>query len=199
MKVFNLMVLAIVLLTSCSGPKIVNSWRDPAVTVDTANLNKFMVAALLKNPTVRRQVEDQMASVVPGKAIQSYKEFGMGELKDNDDAYNQQLKAKGFDGVVIMRITSIDSSQRWVAGSYPSYYYGGWRGYWGASWNGFYQPSYVTTDQTYNIEVNVYSLKSNKLIWTGSSTALNPDGGSSDYRNISREVYRKMRLEKFIR
>ncbi len=198
MKLFYLMGLALVILTSCNTPRIVNSWRDPAVTVDTARLNKFMVAALLKNQTVRRQVEDQMAAIVPGKAVQSYKEFGMDELKDNEEVYNQQLKAKGFDGIVMMRIASIDSTKRWVAGSYPTYYYGGWRGYWGVSWNGFYRPSYVTTDQTYNIEVTVYSLKSNKLIWTGSSTAVNPDGGSSDYKNICREVYRKMRVEKFI-
>src|ERR1700710_2686034 len=144
MKMFYVMGVALVLLTSCSTPRIVNSWRDPSVTIDTASLNKFMVAALLKNQTVRRQVEDQMAAMVPGKAIQSYKEFGMDELKDNEEVYNQQLKAKGFDGIVMMRIASIDSSKRWVAGTYPAYYYGGWRGYWGVSWSGFYRPGYVT-------------------------------------------------------
>ena len=73
MKMFYVMGAALVLLMACNTPKIINSWRDPTVTIDTASLNKFMVAALLKNQTVRRQVEDQMSAMVPGKAVQSYK------------------------------------------------------------------------------------------------------------------------------
>ena len=197
MKAIFSIGLIITIFTSCSSTRIVNNWRDPDTSINPVNLNKFVVAALLKNQAVRRQVEDQMASFVPGKAIPSYKEFGTNELKENDETYNQKLKAEGFDGFVIMRIASIDSSRRFVSGNYPTYY-GNWRRYWGVSWSGFYEPSYYTTEQTYNIEVTVYSLKSDKLIWSGTSTAVNPSGDSSPYNDVSKEVYKKMKNEKFI-
>lgn len=66
--------------------------------VDTAKVRQFVIAALLKNPAVRRQVEDQIAAQFPGKAVQSYKELGENELKDDDAMYNQKLKNDGFDG-----------------------------------------------------------------------------------------------------
>lgn len=192
--------VALLLLAACSSTRIVNTWRDPSVTVNTAKINKFLVAALLRNETVRRQVEDQMASEVPGKAVQSYKEFGLKELKESDDNYNAKLKADGFDGIVMMRIASIDSSTRFVQGGYPEYpwYYGGWRRFWGVSWTGYYEPSYYTTDKIYNIEITVYSLKNDKLIWSAISTAVNPSHDSKAFKNIAREVYRKMKQEKFL-
>jgi hypothetical protein len=197
MKAVIFLSLSLAVLTSCLSTKIVDTWRDPAVTINTASLNKFVVAALLKNQTVRRQVEDQMASLVPGKAIQSYIEFGIAELKENDDVYNQQLKSKGFDGIVVMRVTSVDSTTRYVQDNYPTYY-GSWRRYWRASWSGFYEPGYYATDKTYNIEVTVYSLKSDKLVWSGISTAVNPSGSSRVYKNISNEIYSKMKMEGFL-
>ncbi len=37
-------------LSACNpGTQITHSWRDPSVTVDTAKIGKFVVAALLGN------------------------------------------------------------------------------------------------------------------------------------------------------
>ena len=197
MKQVLILVLGAALLASCSSTKITNSWRDPSVTVNEASISKVLVAALLKNETVRRQVEDQMASLLPGKAVQSYKVFGLKQLTEDDNVYERRLNTDGFDGIVMMRIASIDSTTRLVTGNYPMYY-GSWRRYWAASWMGYYEPSYYTTDKTYNVEVTVYSLKQNKLIWTGTSTAVNPSGSSKPYENISKEVYKKMKEQQFL-
>ena len=64
MSRFSLLLCGILMLLSC-GPTthIVDSWRDPEVTVDTAKVHKFVVAALLKNQTVRHQVEEGWASL----------------------------------------------------------------------------------------------------------------------------------------
>ncbi len=54
-------ILSVLFFSACSSnTHIVNSWRDPDVTVHADSLNKFVVAALLKNPAIRRQVEDEM-------------------------------------------------------------------------------------------------------------------------------------------
>ncbi|HEX4851239.1 MAG TPA: hypothetical protein VFV08_10550, partial [Puia sp.] len=146
--------------------RIVSSWRDPGVVVKTAELRKFIVGALLKNETVRRNVEDKMAAEFPGKAVQSYVVLGLSELKETDEYYANRFKSEGYDGFVVMRLVKVDNDTRYVPGTYPSYY-GGWRGYYGYAWSGYYDPGYYTTDKTYYVEVNVYSLLRNKLIWSG--------------------------------
>lgn len=179
-----------------TSTQIVDSWRDPDVMVDTAKVRQFVIAALLKNPAVRRQVEDQIAAQFPGKAVQSYKELGESELKDDDAMYNQKLKNDGFDGIVMMRLVDVDKSSRYVPGAYP--YYGSWRGYWRYSWRGYYDPGYYTTDKYYNVEVTVYSLIRDKLIWTANTSTVNPSGRGELFAEVSKAVVKKMKSEGFL-
>lgn len=198
MKKSICILLVTAALASC-GPstRIINSWRDPQVVVKTGEINKFMVAALLKNQSVRRLEEDHMASLYPGKAIQSYIEFGSEELKENEDVYNQKLKAEGYDGVVVMRLVNVEKNTRYVPGSYPLYY-NTWHGYWRYSWPGFYDPGFYTTDKTYEVEVTVYSLRRNKLIWTCITSTVNPPGRGELFDSVIRTVNEKMKKQGFI-
>jgi hypothetical protein len=202
MKKYNKYLYVFLLLAGLSacnpGTKIIHSWRDPSVTVDPAKIGKFVVAALLKNQTVRREVEDDMASRFPGKAVQSYKEFGDGNLKESEDFYNSRLKDEGYDGIVVMRLVNVDKNVRYVPGSYPVYYRS-WRGYWGYSWTAFYDPGYYTTDRSYDVEVNVYSLTPGRLIWTASTNTINPPDRDKMFRDVSRIVYTKMKKEGFLK
>jgi hypothetical protein len=187
-----------VILFGCGGgTRIVSSWRDPNVSLDTNNIHKFVVAALLKNQSVRRQVEDNMVAMFPAKAVQSYKEFGDDSLRENDEVYNQKLKSEGYDGIVVMRLVSVDRQQYYVPGNYPAYY-GSWRGFWRYSWTGFYDPGYYATDKNYEVEVNVYSLKRDKLIWSGMTSTINPRGGAELFGDVSKTVYKKMEKEGFL-
>jgi hypothetical protein len=202
MKKYNNFLFVCLLLTGLSacnpGTHIIHSWRDPSVTVDTAKIGKFVVAALLRNQMVRREVEDDMASRFPGKAVQSYKEFGDGNLKESEDFYNSRLKDEGYDGIVVMRLVKIEKTVRYVPGSYPVYYRS-WLGYWGYSWTTFYDPGYYTTDRRYDVEVNVYSLIHGRLIWTASTSTINPPDRDQVFRDVSRMVYAKMKKEGFLK
>ena len=190
---------ALLFLVAC-GPSthIVDSWRDPSIVVDTSEVHKFVVAALLKNPAIRRQVEDNMAALFPEKAVQSYKVLGDGDLKDDEEMYNQRLKRDGFDGIVLMRLVDVSKSTRYVPGSTPVYY-GSWRRYWGYSWSGFYDPGYYTTDKSYDVEVTVFSLKKNKLIWTANTTTINPPDRGELFADVSKAVLQRMKKEGFLR
>lgn len=191
-------LLLLVLLAAC-GPatKIENSWRDPNTVVNTAALNKFVVMALLKNESVRRRAEDQLASMYPGKAVQSYVVFGSEELKGSEESYQQRLKSDGYDGVVIMRMVKVEKDQRYVRGNYPPYY-GSWWGYYRYAWPLYYDPGYYTTDRTYYVEVNVYSTRQNKLVWSGITSTLNPSGSDALFADVIKTVSKQMRKEGFI-
>jgi len=185
--------------SACFAPtKIVNSWRDPSVTVDTSSIKKFMVAALLKNELVRRRTEDKMASLYPGKAVQSYVELGLSELKETEDFYSRKFKDEGYDGVVVMRLVKVSNENIYVPGAYPPYY-GSWRMYYGYAYPSYYDPGYYAIDKTYYVEVNVYSLKRDKLIWTGITSTINPSGGDALFDEVIKTINRKMKEQGFIR
>jgi hypothetical protein len=198
MKKSLIAILAIAMFACGPSTHIVQSWRDPQVVVDTSDIHKFVVAALLKNETIRRTSEDQMAALYPGKAVQSYVLFGTAELKESAEFYSQKLKSEGYDAVVVMRLVKVDKDTRYVPGSYPAYY-GTWRGYYGYAWPNYYDPGYYTTDKTFFVEVNVYSLKRDKLIWSGITSTINPTSGDQLFTGVVKTVNQKMKQEGFIK
>ncbi|MFI5152577.1 MAG: hypothetical protein ACHQET_04540 [Chitinophagales bacterium] len=200
MKRYSLLVCSCLTLLMACGPstKIVNSWRDPAVIVDTASLHKFVVAALLRSESARRRAEDKMAALNPGKAVQAYQVLGTTELKESDDFYANKLKGEHYDGIVIMRLVKVDKDTRYVPGAYPTYY-GSWRGYYGAAWGGYYDPGYYTTDRSYYVEVNVYSILRDKLVWSGITSTINPVSGDELFDGVIKAVTSKMKEEGFLK
>jgi hypothetical protein len=190
--------LLFVSLASCNSIKVVTSWREPDASVSASQLNKFVVAALLKNQAVRRKTEDLMAADFPGKAVQSYKELGETELKENNEFYNQKLKGEGFDGMVVMRLLQVDKNKRYVPGNYPDYYHT-WGLYYTAAWTGFFTPGYYATDKIFDVEVNVYSFKRGKLIWSATTSTVNPAGSDELYDDVIKAVKKRMKKEGFLK
>jgi hypothetical protein len=184
-------------IASCNPAKIVTSWRDPEAAINSAQFNKFVVAALLKNQTVRRRTEDRMASYFPGNAVQSYKELGETEWKENNAFYDQKLKGEGFDGIVIIRLLQVDKDKRYVPGYFPEYYRS-WGFYYGAASTGFYTPAHYATDKMYDVEVNIYSFKRDKLIWSATTSTVNPAGSDQLYDDVIKVVKKKMKKEGFL-
>jgi hypothetical protein len=181
-------------IASCNTTRIVTSWMDPDATTHTVRLHRFVVAALLKNQTVRKRTEDIMVSYFPGNAVQSYKELGETELKQNNAIYDQKLKAEGFDGIIILRLLQLDKDKHYVPGNYPEYYRS-WGFYYGAAWTDFYTPGHYTIDKIYEVEANVYYFKIDKLIWSATTSTVNPAGRDQLYEDVIKVVKKKMKKQ----
>jgi hypothetical protein len=58
---------------------------------------------------------------------------------------------------------------------YPSAYYN-FGGYYNYAWNYMYDPyGYSSTNVYVDLEILIYSLKDDKLVWYGESTSVNPE------------------------
>ena len=157
---------SILLLAGC-GPstKIEKTWTDPSFTTATVqSYKKILVMGLLKDESTRRIAEDKMVAAFKNvTAVQSYSYLQpadtiRGEVED-------KLKKDGFDGVVIMRLADVDKSVSYVPGTG----YGGWYGY------RYSSPGYYQEDKTFYVETNFYSLPETKLLWSGTTSSLNPN------------------------
>jgi hypothetical protein len=78
-----------------------------------------------------------------------------------------------------MRLTTIEKSLSYNPGtSYGGSYYGGYYGYRGYGYHGYYgggySPGYYSEDKTFLVETNFYSISDRKLLWSGTTSTLNP-------------------------
>jgi hypothetical protein len=207
MKKLGLSVFVISFLLSCSSPtQITSSWKDPNTTITHPGVHKIVVAALIYDQGVRRQVEDYMASLYPGTAMQSYLILGGDSLISQEQAYSQKLQSAGYDGIVIMKQVTENLSQHYVPGQYPSYY-STWGGYWGNGWGGrgwgttFYNPGtpgHFQTDRTWIVQVNVYSLITNRLIWAANTRTTDPGGRIPLFDDVCKAVRSQMKSDGFL-
>ncbi|WP_163397664.1 hypothetical protein [Flavobacterium fluviatile] len=180
MKKCLLLVFVFMFLSCGSNTSIVNSWRDPNITVAQENFKKVLVVALLKDEASRRTAENRIAAANPIFKT-SYQYLNGTNLQLTQDQKLKILNDENFDGVVTMRLVSTEKETTYVPGTNTGLYYGGFDGIYGGmygygfgNWYGmyspmFYDPGYYQETTAYMVETNVFSLKANKLIWTGTT------------------------------
>lgn len=194
------LLVGTIIAASCTSTRITSSWREPDKQVAVNKLNKVLVVALFKDETSRHKAEDQMAGYLKGKGIVSYNYLKESFDKKNEDALREKIKKDGFDGAVTMRLVDVDKEENYTRGNISSYpaYYRNFSGYYYRSWSYYSTPGYYTTTKTYTIETNVYSIKEDKIIWSGLTETTNPDGVKKLTEEVAQVVYKKMVEEGFI-
>jgi hypothetical protein len=159
-----------------AAPKLKSSWRnfDQAATP----VSKVVVIGFTTEQATRRTMEDSLTAEIRtlgGKAEPSYT-IVPGQLPKDPSAMKEKVVAAGFDGAVVVRVAGIRQEQAWDPGyvaAIPTDYGTVWT-YWGY-WGGFaWDPGYLRTDTVVRIEIVVYAIDRNMLIWTGLSESTNP-------------------------
>lgn len=177
MKSILVFFLAAILLTGCSSSnKISNSWKNPEATMESAKFQTVAVFAMVKNPDMRMDVEESIASQMPNTiAVPSYKMITKDELADIN-AVKQKLNERGMEGALILSVRKVDEKTSYYSsGMYPSAYYN-FGGYYNYAWNYMYDPyAYSSTNVYVDLEILIYSIKNDQLIWYGESTSVNPE------------------------
>jgi hypothetical protein len=179
-KYLPLFIVFVFMGCATSNTSIVNSWRDPDVTVAKESFKKVLVVALVKDEASRRTAENRIAANNPIFRT-SYQILNNTTLQFTPEQKLKILKDENFDGVVTMRLVSAEKETNYVPGTNTGLYYGGFDGMYGGmygygfgNWYGmyspnFYDPGYYQETTAYMVETNIFSLKENKLIWTGTT------------------------------
>ena len=173
MKKRNFLVFFIFssLLFAGCGPstKIEKTWTDPSFSSGSVTFHKILAMGLLKDESTRRIAEDKMVAQIKSvPAVQSYTYLQASDTVRG--TVEERLRKDGFDGVVIMHLSTVDKSTSYVPGTTYNGWYGYRYGYYGYGGS----PGYYQEDKTYYVETNIYSLQSNKLLWSGTTSSLNP-------------------------
>jgi hypothetical protein len=175
MKIKSLLLLSLIgLLFACASTKLEKSWADPSFNASMKPFTKVLVIAPLRDQNSQRIAEDKVVSKLKkGTAgVQSYQ-----YLQPGDTALvlvESKLTKEGFDGIILMRLTTVEKSLSYNQGTYYGGYYG-YRGYgYGGYYGGGYAPGYYSEDKTFMVETNFYRISDRKLLWSGTTSTLNP-------------------------
>ena len=176
MRISSILLLIAIIIFGCSSSnEISNSWKNPEATLESAKFQTVAVFAMVKNPDMRRDVEDIIASQMPNTiAVPSYKMITNEELTDID-AVKQKLKERGMEGALVLSVRNVNQKTSYYSTCmYPSAYYS-FGGYYNYAWNYMYDPYvYSNTNVYVDLEILIYSLKNDQLVWYGESTSVNP-------------------------
>ncbi len=200
MKNLLFVILVITIFTSCNSTKITNSWREPNKQLYTGEWNKILVVALLKNETNRRKVEDELLNYLNGKGIVSYKYLNDNFNKIDEDKFRNKIKADGFDGAITMRLIDVDKEKVFIPEQHNLYpnYYQNFCCHYQQGLISYSTPGYYSMNKTFIVETVVYSIKEDKIIWSGITKSFNPDGVVNMTSDISKLIYKKMLSEGFV-
>lgn len=176
---------AVVVLASCAAStQLMHSWADPAAAGH--QFKKIVVVGATPQSSTRRTYEDAFTQELAARGVQavpSYQLVGEGQI--DKDAAAAKLRDAGVDGILVTRLVDKSTEQTYYPPTYsavaaPAPYYGGWYGYYNMGYTYMSSPGYVTTDQVYKIESNLYDMTGDKLVWSGlTETTLSSDTAPS--------------------
>ena len=176
MRKSTIVVLFAIILTACSSSnKISNSWTNPEATAESIKFQTVAIFAMVKDQQMTRDIEESIAGQMPNTvAVPAYKLVTNEELADIN-AVKKKLLERGIEGALVLSVRNVDQKTTYYSsGMYPSSYYS-FGGYYNYAWNYMYDPyMYSSTNVYVDIEILIYSLKDDKLVWYGESTSINP-------------------------
>jgi hypothetical protein len=142
-----------------------------------------------------------MVAQLDGKGVVSYSYLNADFNKKNEEAIRDKIRNDGFDGVITMRLVDVDKEKIYTPGNLSSYpfEYRTFSGYYYRTWNTYSTAGYYSTTKTYTIEINVFSISEDKIIWTGLTQTTDPDGVNKMTGDIVRKVFRKMKQDGLIK
>jgi len=177
MRIHFIVISIVIFLAGCSSSnKISNSWTNPEVNAESVKFQTVAVFAMVKDQQMRQDVEEAIASQMPNTvAVPVYKMISNEELADID-AVKKKLSERGMEGALVLSVRNVDQKTTYYSsGMYPSAYYN-FGGYYNYAWNYMYDPyGYSSTNVYVDLEILIYSLKNDQLVWYGESTSVNPE------------------------
>lgn len=184
------------LVGGCASP-VESSWTDPSVAGRPLELRRVATIAMLEEGARRRVAEDDLARAIegdgssPGTGIDAEPSYELLEAEALQDApaARSRLKEAGFDGAVTL---SIVDEERRVSGS-PSVGLGWGRYGYGGRWGVAYDTGSVRSDRVIHVQLNIYDLVADKLLWSGTTRSTNPDGVKELVRDVVHDVGRALR------
>ena len=173
------------------------TWRAPDAQPGTFRGKKVVALFISPDEAERRGVEGLLAAELAERGVQGVPAVALVPAEEiRDEAkVRARLTAADVAGAVVFRLVAEDREiPAALSTFYSSKTYASlWGGYWGVGWDGVYAPGMLLTHPSVHVEVLVYSLEQNKLVWAGESSTTNPQRADKLVRDVVTKVAKEMK------
>jgi hypothetical protein len=182
---------------ACASTSFSSTWRAPDAKPGTFKGKKVVAVFVSQDEALRRGVEETLAVELNqrgAEGVPAYEIIPTADIRDEAKA-KARITESGAAGVVALRLVGKEQEMSSSSAGYyaaPSYA-GVWGGYWGYGWGGIYDPGYLRTDTVIHVEILVYSLEQNKLVWAGQSKTTNPSSVDAFVKDLVAKVAAEMK------
>jgi hypothetical protein len=194
----------VVAAIGCATTSFNSVWKAP--DAGPLNFKGKKVAALIvsKEEGVRYGAEDALAREITARGAVGIAAYSLipKELTQDKEKAKEFLAKAGVAGVVAMRavgkeqeISSSPGGYYWGGPAYATFWGGGYYGY---GWGGVYSPGYVRTDMIMHVEILVYSLDQDKLVWAARSETTNPEKVGPFIKELTAKAAAEMKKQGLI-
>jgi hypothetical protein len=200
-----ILLLSVVLLSSCSSIRVVDSWKNDEVL--SFKPQKILVLGVTDNLTARKIFESKLAeeferrNISASESTEVFDGSFTNSEKTNDeiDRMEGQLKDKGFDAVIISVVKGVDENRNYSNGYYTVNY--NWRRfgrYYYRYQNIYYNPGYYNEFKTYHVETSIYNVKEDdkkSLVWVGALDIVDPQNISDTVNEYVAKIVQQLEKE----
>ncbi|MBN3518629.1 hypothetical protein JYB62_01340 [Algoriphagus lutimaris] len=194
--VFTLLILAFAI--SCSpSSKIIGSWTGPDTPSEP--YKNIFVTGISSNLVARQTIENDINTHLKERGVTAVSSFdiippGFKATEENKDATLKAIKEGGSDAILTIALLDQTSETRYVPGTtmYSPMMYGGYYGRFYGYYSYYnpvmYNPGYYSTDKKYYLEMNLYDVQTETLVWSAQSETTNPSSIETFSRSFSELV-----------
>jgi hypothetical protein len=201
--------LAIVFAVCVSPPAVAakaglfqSTWKDPEAQPVNVRGAKVVAAVMIQDPIARKKAEDALAREITrhgGTGVPMYSlSLSDQAAADEETRTRAAVEAIGAKGIVVMRPVDVRHKAVQTETISKDDVYGGyWGGYYGIGWGDPWvsKSPDMEIDIVVTVEVFVFSLPQNKLVWTGTSESTNPPKAEKFVLKLAAEAAKELKKE----
>lgn len=203
-----LLLLVMTASTGCASISLYNSWKDPAATAK--QYRKLLIVGVAEKPQMRQVFEEVFAAEVNKKGFTGIARYTVTGVKDKPSraSLEEAVKKSGADGVITTRMVAMKKDTDVRTGfvmtdrgytntafmgsdMYPSSLYD----FYGANvqYATFEHKSVeITLSTKATVETNLFDSATGRLVWSGTSSAVDPEGIITITRDLADSVIKAM-------
>jgi hypothetical protein len=203
-----LVLQAVLTITGCASVSLENSWKDPAIS--NRQYRNILVVAIVEKQQMRQVFEEVFAEEIRKRSATGTASYSLTGVTDKPSraALEDAVKKSGADAVITARMVGLkkdtDARTGFVmtdrgfsnvnysgAEVYPTNYldfYGGAVSY--ASFE--HQAVSVTKSIRMTVESNLFDTGTGKLVWSGASDAVDPQGIITISKGLAERVIKAL-------
>jgi len=183
-----ILIIFLLALVVCSTMTITGQWKD--LNYKGGPFKKYIVIGLFKKLSARGAIENTITEALKKNGVDAIGSLTVltpdREINRNDKDLDNFLHVLGIDGILIVKMTGIQRSEKYVPGQ--SYYtqipgvpfYGPYMSYYYNYYQPVSTPGYMEDFISVLVECSLFENANNKLVWRAEAHSIPYDQGSKE-------------------